>query len=325
MINIGIVGLGNIGRGVVKAIKNIQDMRLTAIFTRRVDQDKKEINNIPVIDTTAYDTVTDISIDVAILCGSSKADIPVQGPLFARKFNTVDSYDMHKNIPEHFKAMDIVARENNNVSVISAGWDPGIFSLERVLGNAFLPGSKDYTFWGPGVSQGHSDAARKVRGVIDARQYTIPVVEAMDLIRQGESPQFLKKEMHKRIVYVVAKEGEDQARIRVEIQQMPQYFADYDTEVKFISAEEMKKNHSNYPHGGFVFTSGEISPGSNQILEYRCNLSSNPDFTANVLISCARAAYRLKQMQQKGAFTMLDIPPALFSPLSADILRSRFM
>lgn len=258
------------------------------------------------------------------MCGGSKEDTPIQGPLFARKFNTVDSFDTHADIPRYFKKMDSIGRKNKHVSIISAGWDPGIFSLERVLGDAFLPDNKSYTFWGPGVSQGHSDAARKVEGVIDARQYTLPLDNALIAVRNGETPDFSKREMHKRLVYVLVEEGADRKRIRKEIVEMPNYYAEYNTEVKFITKEEMLKSHSGLPHGGFVLTSG-LTGKSKQILEYQCKLESNPDFTGSVLVACARAAFRLQQLGHNGAFTMLDIPPALFSPHSGDVLRSRFM
>jgi len=323
MINAAIIGYGNLGRGVMRALKNSVDIQLTAVFTRRPEQIKKEIKEGPVLGTDKFSLPKDMRIDVAILCGGSKEDTPVQGPLFARKFNTVDSFDTHADIPRYFRKMDSIARKGKHVSIISAGWDPGIFSLERILGDAFLPDNKSYTFWGPGVSQGHSDAARKVKGVIDARQYTIPLDNALTAVRKGETPDFSKREMHKRLVYVVAGEGADRKRIRKDIVEMPHYYAEYDTEVKFITKEEMLKSHSGLPHGGFVLTSG-LTGKSKQILEYRCQLQSNPDFTGSVLVACARAAFRLQQLGHKGAFTMLDVPPALFSPHSGDVLRSRF-
>lgn len=324
MINIAIVGYGNLGRGVKRALEDSSDMKLTAVFTRRPDQLKKEIKDIPVLATEKFSLPKGLKIDVAILCGGSKEDTPVQGPLFAQKFNTIDSFDTHADIPRYFQQIDSTARKNGHVSVISAGWDPGIFSLERVLGDAFLPDNKSYTFWGRGVSQGHSDAARKVKGVIDARQYTLPIDNAINAVRSGETPEFSKKEMHKRLVYVVAEEGADRERIRKEIVEMPNYYAEYDTEVVYITKEEMLKSHSDLPHGGFVLTSG-LTGENKQILEYRCQLQSNPDFTGSVLVACARASFRLQQSGHKGAFTMLDVPPALFSPHSVDELRSHFM
>ena len=324
MINAAIVGYGNLGHGVKRALENSVDIKLTAVFTRRPEQIKKEITEVPVLGTDKFSLPKDMRIDVAILCGGSKEDTPIQGPLFAHKFNTVDSFDTHADIPRYFQEMDSVAKKSRHVSIISTGWDPGIFSLERVLGDAFLPNGKSYTFWGPGVSQGHSDAARKVKGVIDARQYTIPVDNAISAVRNGETPDFSKKEMHKRLVYVLVEEGADRERIRKEIVEMPNYYAEYNTEVMFITKEDMLKNHSDLPHGGFVLTSG-LTGKSKQILEYRCQLQSNPDFTGSVQVACARAAFRLQQLGHKGAFTMLDIPPALLSPHSGDVLRSRFM
>jgi diaminopimelate dehydrogenase len=325
MISIGVVGYGNLGRGVKNAIARNPDMKLAAVLSRRPDQVRKEVVDVPSLDSTEKNVAAGMQIDVMILCGGSKEDTPVQGPLFAQRFNTVDSFDTHAEIPAYFQRMDTIAKERGSVSIICAGWDPGIFSMERVLGESFLSGSKGYTFWGPGVSQGHSDAARKIKGVIDARQYTLPIESTLEQVRSGKTTDFSKRQMHKRLVYVVAQKKEDQERITKEIVEMPNYYSDYDTEVKFISAEEMRKNHSTYPHGGFVLTSGETSKNSRQILEYKLNLSSNPEFTGSVLVACARAVIRLKQSGQKGAFTMLDIPPALYSPHSGDTLRRHSM
>jgi diaminopimelate dehydrogenase len=325
MVNIAIVGYGNLGRGVKNAITRNPDMKLTVVFTRRSEVVKKDIKDVPVFPNAQSALPKNLKIDVAILCGGSKEDTPVQGPQFIEKFNTVDSFDTHADIPRHFKKMDAIAKAKGNVAVISAGWDPGIFSLERVLGNAFLPESKGYTFWGPGVSQGHSDAARKIKGVLDARQYTIPIEGALKQVRAGKIRDFTKREMHKRVVYVVVEKGADRERIRKEIVEMPNYYADYNTEVHFITAVEMKKNHSTYPHGGFVLTSGATSKNSREILEYRCELKSNPEFTGSVLVACARAAYRLKKNGVSGAFTMLDIPAALLSPYTIVDLRKHYM
>jgi len=294
MVNAAIVGYGNLGRGVKLALKNGVGIKLTAVFTRRPEQLKKEITEVPVLGTDKFSLPKGLRIDVAILCGGSKEDTPVQGPIFAHKFNTVDSFDTHADIPRYFRQMDSIAKKNGHVSIISAGWDPGIFSLERVLGDAFLPNNKSYTFWGRGVSQGHSDAARRVNGVIDARQYTLPIDNAINKVRSGETPEFSKKEMHKRLVYVVTEEGADRERIRKEIAEMPNYYAEYDTEVVFITKEEMLKSHSALPHGGFVLTSG-LTGENTEILEYRCQLQSNPDFTGSVLVACARAAFGLHQ------------------------------
>ena len=325
MINIGIVGYGNLGRGVKNAILKNEDMKLAAVFSRRMDQIKKELPKVPAFDSNKPDTVTDVPIDIVILCGGSKEDTPVQGPLFAKMFNTVDSFDTHADIPKYFKKMDTIGKKTGHVSIISAGWDPGLFSMERVLGESFLSGSKGYTFWGPGVSQGHSDAARKVKGVVDARQYTIPIEKTLEQVRKGKTLDYTKRQMHKRVVYVVAEKNADQEKIRKEIAEMPNYYSDYDTEVNFISAAEMSKKHSALPHGGFVMTSGETSPKNKEIIEYTLKLNSNPEFTGSVLIACARAAYRLKQSGEKGAFTQLDIPPALYSPHSGATLRSHYM
>ena len=325
MINVAIAGFGNLGRGVKKALEKNPDMTLVAMFTRRPDQVKKGIKDVTVLSSEKFSLPKGLHIDVVVLCGGSKDDVPVQGPFFAKMFSTVDSFDTHADIPRYFKKMDSIAKRNGNVSVISAGWDPGIFSLERVLGDAFLPGNKGYTFWGKGVSQGHSDAARQVDGVLDARQYTIPIESALRRVRAGETPDFSKRQMHKRVVYVVARRGADREKIRQEIAQMPNYYADYDTEVIFISAKEMAAEHSVYPHGGFVMTSGITGENNRQILEYRCQLQSNPEFTGGVLVACARAAHRLKAQGQSGAFTMLDVPPAFLSPYSDEDLRHRFI
>jgi len=263
MINIAIVGYGNLGRGVKKAVEKNPDMKLIAIFTRRLEQVKAEVTDLPVLSNEkAFSPLLRKKVEVMVLCGGSKADLPIQGPEFAEYFNTVDSFDTHADIPVYFQKMNTIAKKNGKVCILSAGWDPGIFSLERILGDAFLPQSKSYTFWGRGVSQGHSDAARKVKGVLDARQYTIPIEEAIQRVRSGETPEFSKRQMHKRLVYVVAEEGADLERIKKEIVEMPKYYDEYDTEVIFISREEMKRDHSAYPHGGFVMTSGLTDKGN---------------------------------------------------------------
>jgi diaminopimelate dehydrogenase len=255
------VGYGNVGRGVVDALEGSADMKLAAVFSRRPEQVAKKFAGVPVLNTEKFTLPKGLRIDVTILCGGSKEDVPVQGPLFAKRFSTVDSFDTHADIPRYFKKMDSIAKKSGNISVISAGWDPGIFSMERVLGDAFLPNSKGFTFWGPGVSQGHSDAARKVSGVADARQYTLPIEGALKKVREGKTPDFTKRQMHKRVAYVVAAKGVDKEKIRHEIVSMPNYYADYDTEVIFISGEEMAAEHSTYPHGGFVLTSGLCGQG----------------------------------------------------------------
>ena len=326
MINVAVAGYGNLGRGVISALGKNQDTRFVALFSRRPEEVKKRIKDVPVFRTDESALPAGLSIDVVVLCGGSRLDTPLQGPLFARRFSTVDSFDTHADIPAYFAKMDAIGRAGGNVSIISAGWDPGIFSLERVLGGAFLPGSRGYTFWGVGVSQGHSDAARTVKGVVDARSYTLPIEEALQRVRSGEVPDFNKRQMHARRVFVVAEKGADQERIRREIAGMPKYFDEYNVEVIFISQEEMAKKHAAIPHGGFVLTTGTTGKdNSRQILEYRCQLQSNPEFTGSVLVACARAAYRLKERGSQGCFTMLDIPPALFSPHSAEELRQHFM
>ena len=326
MINIGIVGYGNMGRGAQKAVEDNNDMSLKAIFTRRPEQVRAETNGVPVFDKDkAFLLPLRNQIDVMVLCDGSKEDIPVQGPRFAECFSTIDGFDTHADISTYFQRMNAIAKKNGNVCIISSGWDPGIFSLERILGNAFLPGSRSYTFWGKGVSQGHSDAARKVEGVLDARQYTIPIEGAIQQVRAGGTPYFTKREMHERLVYIVAGEKADKERIKKDIVEMPKYFDEYDTEVVFISKEEMERDHAAYPHGGFVITSGTTGIDNKQILEYKCQLVSNPEFTASILVACARAAYRMKKVGKNGAFTLLDFPLGLMSPHPAEILRSKFM
>lgn len=326
-IKIAIVGYGNVGRGVHKAIEKNPDTTLVGIMTRRPKEVARETHNADIFsfDSKDYRHFGLCNLDVAVLCGGSKNDLPQQGPFFARYFNTVDSFDTHANIPTYFAKMDEIAKANNHISIISAGWDPGTFSLERVLADAFIPEAKHYTFWGVGVSQGHSDAARQVRGVKDARSYTIPIKEALEKVRIGENPDLTARQKHKRLVYVVAEENADLTRIDEEIRTMPNYFADYNTEVRFITEEEMKKNHSKYPHAGFVFASGKTGEGNKALIEYRCEWQSNPEATGNILVACARAAYRLRKEGKSGAFTMLDIPPAYLSPHSKEELLKSFM
>lgn len=325
IIRIGIIGFGNVGKGVLKAIEKNSDMELIAIFTRRPKVVRNEVKGIFVFEVEQAFYNSGARVDVAILCGGSKEDLPVQGPKFAQRFNTVDSFDTHADIPDHFNIMNLSSEEGGNVSIISAGWDPGIFSLEKVLGNSFLPDSKAYSFWGKGVSQGHSDAARKVVGVADARQYTIPIKNALEAVKKGETPDFTKRQMHERVVYVVSEENADLDKIEKDIASMPDYFDEYETEVIFISKEEMARNHNKYSHGGFVLTSGKTGDGNKQILEYKCQLENNPEFTGGVLVACARAAFRLNKIGKRGAFTMLDIPPCYLSPYSSDVLREKFM
>lgn len=326
IIKIGIIGFGNVGKGVLRAIEKNQDMELIAIFTRRPGVVYDEVKGgIFVFETEQAFSDSGFRVDVAILCGGSKEDLPVQGPRFAQRFNTVDSFDTHADIPSYFNTMNASSKGADKVSIVSAGWDPGIFSAERVLGLAFLPFNKRYTFWGKGVSQGHSDAARKVEGVEDARQYTLPIEDALTTVRSGETPDFIKRQMHRRLVYVVSKDGADLDKIKKDIVSIPNYFDEYETEVIFIKKEEMAEKHSKYFHGGFVLASGATGDGNKQILEYRCQLESNPEFTGSVLVACARAAFRLNKEKRQGAFTMLDIPPCYLSPHSSDFLRENFM
>ena len=306
MIRLGIIGYGNLGRGVELAASKADDMELVAVFTRRDPATVKlHTEGIPVL---KIDEVADWKdkIDVMILCGGSATDLPTQTPEFAKMFNVVDSFDTHARIPEHFENVDRSAKDAGKVAVISCGWDPGLFSLARVYGNAILPDGNDYTFWGKGVSQGHSDACRRVEGVLDARQYTIPVQSALDAVRSGANPELTTRQKHTREVFVVAEEGADKAKIEETIKNMPNYFSDYDTTVHFITAEEMKANHSGLAHGGFVFRTGKTGwEGEHKhVIEYRLTLDSNPEFTTSVLVAVARAAYRMSAEGQKGCKTI---------------------
>lgn len=321
-IRIGIVGYGNLGRGVEQAIKQNPDMRLDAIFTRR------DPESIP-SETKAY-RIEDAEkfvneIDVMILCGGSATDLPEQGPAFARLFHTVDSFDTHARIPEYFEQVDAATKANDKVSVISTGWDPGLFSLNRLLAEAILPEGKEYTFWGKGVSQGHSDAIRRVKGVKHGVQYTIPSESAVERVRSGENPELSTREKHLRECYIVAEEGADQAAIAEEIKSMPNYFADYDTTVNFIDEATMKAEHQSMPHGGLVLRSGRTGADSTQIIEFGLKLDSNPEFTASVLVAYARAAYKLAREGQAGAKTVFDIPFAYLSPKSGAELRKELL
>lgn len=309
-IRIGICGYGNLGKGVEKAVARNSDMELVAIFTRRNPEEIAKSTTARVISIgEAIEWVDEI--DVMVMCGGSATDLPKQVPTFARLFCTVDSFDTHAKIPEYRKAVNEKAQAGNNVSIISVGWDPGLFSIMRLFAAAILSDSETYTFWGPGVSQGHSDAIRRIKGVKDARQYTIPISEAMECVRKGKNPKFSVREMHKRECYVVPEEGADLERIEKTIKYMPNYFADYDTTVHFITQEELDAKHSGLPHGGRVISCGETGDGNKQVIEYFLNLDSNPEFTGSVLVSYARAAYRMKQLGQFGAKTVLDIPPIM--------------
>ena len=326
-IRVGIMGYGNLGRGIESAIRQNADMELGAVFTRR-DPSSLSIRTegVPVVHA---DRVLDYKdkLDVLILCGGSATDLPVQTPLYAASFNVVDSFDTHAAIPAHFAKVDEAARASGHVGVISVGWDPGLFSLNRMYGGAILPDGADYTFWGKGVSQGHSDAIRRIDGVLDAKQYTVPVEAALEAVRRGETPTLTAREKHTRVCYVVAAEGADKARIENEIKTMPNYFADYDTTVHFITAEELKRDHSGIPHGGFVIRSGKtgLEGEHSHVIEYRLKLDSNPEFTSSVLVAYARAAVRLHREGATGAKTVLDIPPAYLSPKSGEELRAALL
>ena len=326
-IRIAIAGYGNLGRGVECAIRQNPDMELKAVFTRR-DPASLSIRT-PGVPVYPMEKAAEMAeeIDVMILCGGSATDLPVQTPAMAAHFNVVDSFDTHAKIPEHFAAVDQAAKAAGKVAVISAGWDPGMFSLNRLYANAILPDGKDYTFWGKGVSQGHSDAIRRIEGVQDARQYTIPVESAVEAVRAGKNPELTTREKHTRLCYVVAKEGADKARIEKEIKTMPNYFADYDTTVHFISQEEMQRDHSGLPHGGCVIRSCRTGweGEHHHVIEYSLKLDSNPEFTSSVLVACARAAVRMQQEGQSGCKTLFDIAPAYLSAQSGEELRSHLL
>ena len=312
-IRIGIYGYGNLGRGVELALKQNPDMTAVGVFTRRDPKTVKTLTGIPVYAASALESKQN-AIDVLILCGGSSTDLPRQTPQMAKLFNVVDSFDTHAKIPEHLKAVDEAASAAKKTAIISAGWDPGMFSLARLYGGAVLPMGSDYTFWGKGVSQGHSDAIRRIDGVADAKQYTIPVESAIERVRAGENPCLSTREKHLRECFVVAKAGADKARIENEIKTMPNYFADYDTIVHFISAEELNEKHAGLPHGGVVIRSGETGGGHKHVIEYSLKLDSNAEFTASVLVACARAAYRLQKENAYGAKTLFDVPPVYLSP-----------
>ena len=308
---IGIYGYGNLGRGVEAAIRQNDDMELVAVFTRRDPSTLKIMTEgVPVLSANDAPAMTD-RIDVMILCGGSATDLPVQTPDMAKYFNVVDSFDNHSQIPEHFARVDEAAEKSGKVAMISVGWDPGMFSLMRLFGGAVLPCGKDYTFWGRGVSQGHSDAIRRIEGVVDARQYTVPRPEALAAVRSGEAPELTTRDKHERECYVVAEEGADLARIEREIVTMPNYFADYNTTVHFITLDELRANHGGMPHGGSVIRNGKTGLGSehSHTIEYSLRLDSNPEFTGSVLLAYARAVYRMSSRGEVGAVTVLDIPP----------------
>lgn len=324
---IGILGYGNLGRGIECAIKHNDDMELVAVFTRRNPDDVKILTeNVKVYSVNDVEDFKD-KIDVMILCGGSATDLPEQTKKYAEMFNVIDSFDTHAKIPEHFADVDAAAKKSGKIGIISVGWDPGMFSLNRLYANAILTNGSDYTFWGKGVSQGHSDAIRRIDGVLDGKQYTIPVESALEAVRNGLNPELTTRQKHTRECFVVAEEGADKARIESEIKNMPNYFADYDTTVHFITEEELKKNHSGIPHGGFVIRSGKTgwNDENTHIIEYSLKLDSNPEFTASVLIAYARAAARLNAEGQTGCKTVFDIAPAYLSAQSGEELRAHML
>ena len=326
-IRIGIMGYGNLGRGIECAIKQNDDLELAAVFTRRAPSTVKILTDgVSVYSAEDAPKMAD-KIDVMILCGGSATDLPKQTPEYVKYFNVIDSFDTHARIPEHFEDVDKVAKESGHIGIISIGWDPGMFSLNRLYANAILPDGHDYTFWGKGVSQGHSDAIRRIEGVIDARQYTVPVDAAVEAVRNGENPELTTRQKHTRECYVVVEDGADKARIENEIKTMQNYFADYDTTVYFISEEELKANHNGIPHGGMVIRSGQTGMnGENKhIIEYSLKLDSNPEFTSSVLVAYARAAYRLHKEGQNGCKTIFDIAPSYICKQSGEELRKHLL
>ena len=326
-MKIGIYGYGNLGKGVELAIRQNEDMELFGVFTRRDPSSVKLMTDgvkaYPAQDVEKYKN----EIDVLVICGGSATDLPEMTPALAESFNVIDSFDTHADIPAHFARVDAAAKKNGKTAAISVGWDPGMFSLNRLYANCILPDGKDYTFWGKGVSQGHSDAIRRIDGVLDARQYTCPVESAVEAVRNGSNPELTTREKHTRICYVVAKEGADLARIEEEIKTMPKYFADYDTTVNFISQEELDKNHKGIPHGGMVIRSGAtgIAGENKHVIEYSLKLDSNPEFTASVLVAYARAVYRLNKRAEFGCKTVFDIAPADLSVLSKEEMLSHLL
>ncbi len=324
-IRVGIAGYGNLGRGVINALERAPDMQLVGVFSRRNPDDiQLPTADIPVWPLASAQARKD-AIDVLILCGGSKDDLPTQGPELAQWFNTVDSFDTHANIPQYFEAVNTVARAHNRLCLISVGWDPGLFSIQRLMGEAVLPEGATYTFWGKGLSQGHSDALRRVPGVQAAVQYTIPIQAAVERVRAGERPELSTHAKHLRECYVVLAPGADATTVQDAIVNMPNYFADYDTSVHFIDAETLAQEHSGMPHGGFVIRSGQTASAQDQVMEFSLKLASNPGFTSSVLVAYARALWRLKQKGKSGALSVLDIAPGLLSPKSAAELRKELL
>ena len=326
-MKIGILGYGNLGRGVECAIRQNPDMELVAVFTRRAPESVSILTKDAKVCSVADVEEWKDKIDVMILCGGSATDLPEQTPKYAQMFNVVDSFDTHARVPEHFANVDKAASESNHVGIISVGWDPGMFSLNRMYANAILTNGKDYTFWGKGVSQGHSDAIRRIDGVKDGKQYTIPVEAALEAVRNGENPELTTRQKHTRECFVVAEEGADLARIENEIKTMPNYFDEYDTTVHFISEEELKRDHSGIPHGGFVIRTGKTgwNDENSHVIEYSLKLDSNPEFTSSVIVAYARAAYRMSQEGQKGCKTVFDVAPAYLSALDGAELRKHLL
>ena len=321
-IRIGIFGYGNLGRGIECAVRQNLDMELVAVFTRR-DPSTVKISTEGAVVARADEADSFVGkIDVMILCGGSATDLPLQTPALAEKFCVVDSFDTHARIPEHFAAVDAAARKGGNAAMISVGWDPGMFSVNRLYAGAILPDGKDYTFWGKGVSQGHSDAIRRIAGVVNAKQYTIPIESALEAVRSGSEPTLTARQKHLRECFVVAEEGADKARIEREICEMPNYFADYDTVVHFITAEELARDHAGIPHGGFVIRTGKTGAEleNSHVIEYSLKLDSNPEFTASVIVAYARAIYRMKNEGVVGCKTVFDVPPVYLSPKSREEL-----
>ena len=325
-MKLAIYGYGNIGRGAECAIAQNPDAELVGVFTRRAPGQVKTLTGAPVFAASELDARAN-DIDVLIICGGSATDLPEMTPALAKKVNVVDSFDTHARIPEHFANVDAAAKASGHVALISGGWDPGMFSLARLYGSVILPEGRDYTFWGRGVSQGHSDAVRRIEGVADARQYTVPVPEALDAVRGGSMPELTTRQKHRREVFVVAKDGADKAAIEQAIVTMPNYFDEYDTTVTFISAEEMARDHRELPHGGFVFRTGKTGLDKNHshTIEYRLTLDSNPEFTAGVLVALARAVDKMAKRGDKGCKTIFDIVPADLSPLSGEELRAHML
>lgn len=325
-IRVAIMGYGNLGRGIESAVRQNDDMELVAVFTRRDPQTVKVAGEVPVYRVEELLDRKD-DIDVLMMCGGSATDLPKQTAQYAKFFNVVDSFDTHAKIPEHFANVDLAAKEGGKIAMISVGWDPGMFSLNRLYANAILREGSDYTFWGKGVSQGHSDAIRRIPGVKNAKQYTIPVESALEAVRNCENPVLTTRQKHTRECFVVAEEGADLAWIENEIKTMPNYFADYDTTVHFITEEELQRDHAGIPHGGFVLRTGKtgINGEHNHVIEYSLKLDSNPEFTACVLIAYARAAYRMQKEGMTGCKTVFDVAPAYLSPMTAEEMRSRLL